>query len=244
MRNLIRLFFLLFLTSFPAFAQDTATAVIPYDSSEIVARSFDQSRINSFRENSDFIYEHTNNEADIDLFSRFINWLIGNLVRMGVSADYEFLADLILYTLYAIAIAGVLYVVWILIGADKRFFLYFGSRKNKMHFEEVPSDIHEINFDKLIQEAIASKKYRLAIRLSYLLLLKELAVKNLISWSPEKTNYDYLRELQAGKLRDEFAHNTLMYEYVWYGDFEIDQDNFTNVSAAFRDFTKQVQAMA
>jgi hypothetical protein len=32
-----------------------------------------------------------------------------------------------------------------------------------------------------------------------------------------------------------------MYEYVWYGDFEIDQDNASKVLAAFQAFTRQIK---
>jgi archaellum biogenesis ATPase FlaH len=105
----------------------------------------------------------------------------------------------------------------------------------------MPDNIQEINFEKLIHDAIGKKQFRLAVRLSYLLLLKELSIKDLIAWSPEKTNYEYLKEIKSNDIRDQFAQNSLMYEYVWYGDFEIDQDNASKVLAAFQAFTRQIK---
>jgi hypothetical protein len=238
MKNLIKFFFLLFFLSFKTFGQDTAATVIHYDSSEVSLRSFNTEKLQAYKNNSDFIYE-ADYKAEQGLWERFLKWLLSKIFSgSSVSDIYTYLYNFFLYFLTPLI---VIFILWKLFGADKRFFMYASSKKNKMNFEEVPENIHEINFDKLIQEAISKKQYRLAVRLSYLLLLKELTIKNLITWSPEKTNFEYLREIKENSIRDQFAHNSLMYEYVWYGDFEIDQDNFAKVKAGFQTFIEQVK---
>jgi len=239
MKNHIKLLLLFFFLSFKTFGQDTAATVIHYDSSAVTLRSFNNEKLQAYKNNSDFIYE-TNYKAEQGLWERFINWLLGKIFAGNSASDvYSYLYNFFLYFLTPLS---VVFILWKLFGADKRFFLYGSSKKNKINFEEVPENIHEINFEKLIQEAISKKQYRVAIRLSYLLLLKELTIKNLISWSPEKTNYEYLKEIKEIKTREQFAHNSLMYEYIWYGDFEIDQDNFAKVNRGFQTFTDQIKA--
>ncbi|HXA01818.1 MAG TPA: DUF4129 domain-containing protein [Cytophagaceae bacterium] len=238
MKNHIKLLFLFFFLSLKTFGQDSASRVIPYDSSAVSLRSFSSEKLQAYKENGDFIYQSNYKEGP-GLIERIISWILSKLFsNYSVSKVYFYIYNFFLYVLTPLV---VIFILWKLFGADKRFFLYGSSKKNKMNFEEAPENIHEINFDKLIQEAISKQQFRLAVRLSYLLLLKELTIKNLITWSPEKTNYEYLREIKENKTRDQFAHNTLMYEYVWYGDFEINQENFTKVSGAFRAFTEQIK---
>jgi hypothetical protein len=238
MKSHIKVFFVLFFLSFNTFGQDSSGRVIPYDSSIVSLRNFDKAKLRSYQENSDFIYESSFKEEP-GFWDRLMAWIISKIFgNYSGSQVYNFLYNLFLYVLTPLA---VIYIIWKLFGADKRFFLYASSKKNKLNFEEAPENIQELDFEKLIQDAIRKKHFRLAVRLSYLLILKELTLKGLIIWSPEKTNYEYLREIRENKIRDQFAHNTLMYEYVWYGDFEIDLDNFSKVSAAFQAFTRQIK---
>jgi hypothetical protein len=235
MKNHIKLLLLFFFLSFKTFGQDSAK-VITYDSSAVSLRSFNSEKLQAYKENRDFMYE-SNYKEEQDLLSRIRSWLWSMLDRYSTPEVINFLYNLFLYVLIPLA---VIFILWKLFG--EKFFLYGSSKKNKINFEEAPENIHEINFDKLIQEAISKQQYRLAVRLSYLLILKELTIKNVIVWSPEKTNYEYLGEIKENRIRDQFAHNTLMYEYVWYGDFEINQNNFSKVIDAFRTFTEQIKA--
>jgi hypothetical protein len=238
MKNHIKVFFVLFFLSLNTFGQDSSRRTIPYDSSALSLRSFDHAKLKTYKENSDFVYDSNYKEGP-RFWDRLFTWILSKIFgKHSGSQIYNFLYNLFLYVLAPLTI---IYIIWKLFGADKKFFLYVSSKKNKLHFEEMPDNIQEINFEKLIHDAIGKKQFRLAVRLSYLLLLKELSIKDLIAWSPEKTNYEYLKEIKSNDIRDQFAQNSLMYEYVWYGDFEIDQDNASKVLAAFQAFTRQIK---
>jgi hypothetical protein len=238
MKKHIKVLFAVFFFSLNTFGQDRNGRVIPYDSSALNLRTFDDTKLKAYQENSDFIYD-SNSKEESGFLDRLKAWLLRKILgKYSRSEVYDFLYNLFMYVLIPITI---IYIIWKLFGADKKFFLYGSSKKNKLHFEELPDNIQEINFDKLIQDAIGKKQFRLAVRLSYLLLLKQLSMKDLIAWSPEKTNHEYLREIKSNSIRDQFAKNSLMYEYVWYGDFEIDQDNYSKVSVSFQDFTRQIK---
>jgi Domain of unknown function (DUF4129) len=81
-------------------------------------------------------------------------------------------------------------------------------------------DIHGLDFEALLTTAETAGNYRLAVRLGYLQVLKQLTDQGLIRWQPDKTNHDYLFELPAGPLPDAFRELTRQFDYVWYGELD------------------------
>jgi hypothetical protein len=106
----------------------------------------------------------------------------------------------------------------------------------QIDFSEFEEDIHKINFDKLIEEATSKKDFRKAIRLHFLKLLKDLTDNNLITWQIDKTNNDYSIELANNKYSSKFKELALLYEYIWYGDFPLDETNFISTILKFKEF--------
>ena len=103
-------------------------------------------------------------------------------------------------------------------------------------YNEFEEDIHKINFDELIATALSEKDFRRAVRLHFLKLLKELADKNLILWKIDKTNNDYSIELSDSKYSKHFKELAVLYEYIWYGNFELDETNFKTTIEKFKQF--------
>ena len=92
------------------------------------------------------------------------------------------------------------------------------------------------NLDELIREAKSKQDYRLAVRYQYLKTLKMLIDKGLIEWHPEKTNRDYVREINEKMLRVKFTDLTFIYDYVWYGNFFPDKKEYEEIEINFVDF--------
>ena len=65
-------------------------------------------------------------------------------------------------------------------------------------------DIFAINYQKEIDKACSKGNYRLAIRLMFLRLLKDLSEKNIIQYTQDKTNFDYLIQLHPTRLLQRF----------------------------------------
>lgn len=107
--------------------------------------------------------------------------------------------------------------------------------------EEEVEDIRTLEFDQLLQQAIDQKRYRHAVRLLYLRSLRQMQDKALIQWRREKTNRDYLRELSDQRLRPLFGDLTYMFEYIWYGEFPVDQTHFNVARASFQDFDQAIR---
>ena len=74
---------------------------------------------------------------------------------------------------------------------------------------------------------------RLSIRYYYLWLLKSMAEKNWIVWDIEKTNTDYLYELQRPAHREAFTYLSYLYNHIWYGEFEINEAEFEQIERSF-----------
>ena len=89
------------------------------------------------------------------------------------------------------------------------------------------------NFKTLINKALEKNNYRLAIRYHYLQVLKHLSKKGQIEWDTEKTNYDYYREIKDEKTREEFQYISYIYDYCWYGEFEISNEDYNKGALAF-----------
>jgi len=90
--------------------------------------------------------------------------------------------------------------------------------------EEITEDIFAINYQKEIDKAAAQGNYRLAIRLMFLRLLKNMSEKNIIRYKQDKTNLDYLMELHPTNYYNSFFRVTRNYEYSWYGQFNLSED--------------------
>jgi len=118
------------------------------------------------------------------------------------------------------------------------------SRKQPMKVNQMDQadrqDIFKIDYDKDIQNAIAATDYRLAVRLLFLRLLRNLSVNDIIQYKQEKTNFVYLSELRSGPYYNDFFHLARNYEYIWYGKFDIGKDTFGAIKTDFENFDRKL----
>jgi hypothetical protein len=104
----------------------------------------------------------------------------------------------------------------------------------------IHENIHEMDFEKLLQEATENRNYRLAVRLFYLWGLKMLTDNHHLHWEPGKTNHDYLRELSASGLKGGFHQLSYYFEYAWYGDFPVTPELFSRVNGIFTEWKTRI----
>jgi hypothetical protein len=89
---------------------------------------------------------------------------------------------------------------------------------------------------------IARAEFREVIRLSYLQLIRSLSEKGLIHWKREKTNRDYVAELQRSGLQTEFSRLTDIFEHYWYGSFPLSEATFQRVFPEFQEMARKVES--
>ncbi|MCY0970637.1 DUF4129 domain-containing protein [Chryseobacterium wangxinyae] len=144
----------------------------------------------------------------------------------------------IIIRLFAILLVGFLlyFIIRFILGKNGSFI--FGKRNKKViiNDEELHENIHEINFPESISSFERSKDYRSAVRYQFLFLLKKLSDKKLILWNPEKTNKDYVAELKVPHLKNEFSNLSYIFDYVWYGEFNIDEESYAKFKEQYQSF--------
>ncbi len=70
---------------------------------------------------------------------------------------------------------------------------------------------------RLLEESLAIKDYRQAVRYRYVILLKALHGRKIIRIKPHKTNEDFRTEVRASGLKGEFHEISVYFDFVWYG---------------------------
>jgi hypothetical protein len=115
---------------------------------------------------------------------------------------------------------------------------FFGKKNRKLDIreEELHENIHEINFPESILKFEKSGDFRSAVRYQFLYTLKKLSDKKLIAWNPEKTNKDYLAELKAPQLKNQFYDLAYIFDYVWYGEFSINEADYLKFKNQYQSF--------
>lgn len=211
-------------------ADSAAPAAVRYDSAGIARRKPSAEAMERFLSNDDFNYDREPRDPET-LIEKILRWLYGIFRRLFPSTESE--ATFWTWLFRAIAAAALVYVILKLAQSDIRSLFFPGAERKGSGFTEIDENIHEMNFDTLIEEAVAAANYRRAVRLLYLRSLKELADRGAIEWKRNRTNHDYLLELRDSPLRVPFADATWLFENVWYGNVPVSEAVFRNIRETF-----------
>ncbi|WP_439131036.1 hypothetical protein [Polaribacter sp.] len=146
-------------------------------------------------------------------------------------------------TIFPFLLGGfVIFVILkVLLGSDFNIFKSNTSSQqlsDKLIYED--EDIQELNLDALLHQAISNKEFRLAIRYYFLSTLKTLSKKELIDYHKDKTNAEYVLEIENATTRKEFSYLLYVYSYVWYGEFPVDETNFNVAQNKYQSFLKSL----
>ncbi|MEM1093717.1 MAG: DUF4129 domain-containing protein, partial [Bacteroidota bacterium] len=142
------------------------------------------------------------------------------------------------YLLMAIAVG---YAVLKLLRIEGKSVVFGRRQRPTINVAEI-EDLSPLDLKAMLDKAMARQAYREALRLYYLRLLQRMADERLIVWHPEKTNAEYVREVDAWQHREAFRDLTSLYDYVWYGDFPVEIERFDTLRHAFEQFFAQMEA--
>jgi len=170
------------------------------------------------------------------LWMQFLQWVFG----VGeISGFWWFLLKLLPYLI----IIGVLFLLgWLFMKVNPRDILLEKQEPPQIILSEDEDIIQNQNIQDLIEQALKEHNYRLAIRYYYLSVLKTLSDTELIAWESQKTNTDYLKELKDTSLKHKFQNITRLYDFIWYGSFEINQTSFRQAEQKFKSINNSINA--
>lgn len=209
---------------------------VKLDSSNIDINHFKENIVNRYPGN-DFNYS-INDTGGVNLvqqaLQRFFGWL-SDLFGFDVSfINYKILE----YIIYGLLGSGVLYLLIKFLLQNPVSSVFKTENTNIDGFSYIEEDIETINFDKLIATALKDNNYRLATRYLYLKSLKALSTKDIIEWHFDKTNNDYLKEIKDNQIKLLFSRASYIYDYVWYGEFTIDENSYNKNKDDFNQLIK------
>ncbi len=138
---------------------------------------------------------------------------------------------------YAMVAIGALVLAWMFFRADLAGIWAARPRRALDDVRITDENLDEIDFERAIAAAVAQQDYRLAVRYSYLKLLKLLADKGLIVYQADKTNRQYVRELKE-PLRSGFRDLTRRFDYAWYGNRPVSEAEFNDGQKTFAEIER------
>ena len=229
--------FILFLPSW-AFAQDTAELPFPPDSSQVEVRTVNAATLDSLTNESVFLYNEQAQNPET-LWSRIQRWVV-QLLSWIFNSPWASITIRIIF--FAIFGAVLFALINHLLGGNltSSFSKKKAGQSLSMNIRE--SELNQTNYEEMLQAALFENRYRDAVRLLYLQALQQLNENELIDWKTDKTNHDYLRELGSHPSRQLFDRLTTYYEYVEYGDFNIEESGFRSVESVYLEFKSKANS--
>lgn len=224
-----------FLMPWSVFSQSTSPG-LPADSSRVEVRTVDAQTLQSITNEEVFEYNELPQNPE-SFWSRLMQWVIQIIQYIANNRWASVFIRVVFFGIFGLVLIG-------LINQLLKGNLGTAFSKKKAG-QQVSLNIGEsnpatTNYDKLLEEALAQNNYHDAVRLLYLKALQRLNTGNLISWKPDKTNHDYLHEIGNHPANTTFSQLTLYYEYVEYGDFQIDHSGFSKVQDIYERFKEKL----
>lgn len=219
-----------------------ATDSLRIDESKVQKLSY--SELQQKYSDKSFDYVESNNINSVSWWQRFKMWLAQKIYELFQVSNP---AKVLIVIEWILKIVGILLLIFVLYKILKIFLTEDGQWIFARKSESIPIEAHDLveqilftDFDKLIQDAIQSSQYRLAVRYYYWQVLQRLNQKNLIEWQFEKTNRDYYNELKNKDLKQQFQYISYVYDYAWYGEFDLTENEFRKGAQSFQHLLTQI----
>ncbi|GGI57205.1 hypothetical protein [Winogradskyella haliclonae] len=224
------------LVSSIALSAQESVKEVALDSSSIDITPFKEGLSERYSGN-DFNYS-INDTGGVNLVQqvlrKFFGWL-RDLFGIDISyINYKTLE----YIIYGLLGCGVLYLLIKFLLENPVSSVFKTENKTIDGFNYIEENIETIDFDTLISNALKENNFRLATRYMYLKSLKALSAKGVIEWHFDKTNNDYLREIKDNQVKSLFKRASYIYDYVWYGEFPINETDFNQNKNDFNQLIK------
>lgn len=164
-------------------------------------------------------------------FNKMLSLMFGNKISLNFFRVLPYLILVIAFVLAVLRLSNI---------KVSSIFRKDSKKINQASIVENPENIEDIPLEKLLDKARKKSDFRLMIRYSYLLILKTLNEQNFIEWQKHKSNYEYVYETRSSSFSKTFASLTKYYEFIWYGDFQINPENGQYIFDELQKFIDQL----
>ncbi len=194
-------------------------------------RSVPDSLVEKMKSDREFLYANDPNfwkkepPPDPGPLFKLIDWMSKSALMRWIL--YLFLGAVIIFALYQIMVVN-------------DFFIFSRKKKGGDGSEDIPpEELASRNLDDMLNRAMAAGDYRLATRLLYFKTLQFLHSRNIIQLNAKSTNQDYIRQTQKTNRGNHFRQLTRIYEYAWYGEYAVSEQQFEQIHKNFNSFISE-----
>lgn len=197
---------------------------------------FDQKRIEDYRSQEEFDYINAL-EKD-NWWTRFKKWLNAkyNQIIAWLFGDYKagsFLAVIIKILPYLLIFIFLGLIVWLFSRLNPGSHMLRSQKQNEVFLSEEEELVKNEDLLALGKVAVNKGEFRLAVRYYYLNALKKLDELRIIDYQFQKTNKEYREEIDNSRIKKEFSEITNLYEFIWYGNFNVSESDFKLAEKGF-----------
>ncbi|PLX08234.1 MAG: hypothetical protein C0596_08060 [Marinilabiliales bacterium] len=240
--KLIYIILFFFLLSIKAFPTDRDSLNIDKNSDISVNYLPDDFKDNY--DSKDFKYEYNSDSEGLSWSERVTRWFYNLLRKIFDFKPTQKGLKITQYIIKALYYIALVLIIFLIVRSliRKEGYWIFGKKSDKLEIatENIEVDLMETDFDRLINDAVLKNNYNLAVRYYYLKTLKVLTEKEIIEWDADKTNLDYLMEIDKTHIQNLFQKISYIYDYCWYGEFTLDQSSFNEAESRFISFFKTI----
>lgn len=221
---------------------------VRYDeSSGLEPVKFDRSRIDNYKNSKDFEYLQTSEKDNWwtrfkkwvnEKYKQFLNWLFGDYKASPLLA---FIIEIIPFVLLVLMLA---LIAWLFSRLNPGGRILQQPKTSQVFLSEEEELVKNEDLPALIKEAVRNGQFRLAVRYYYLNELRKLDNLDLIEYEFQKTNRDYNSELKDENIRKHFAEITMLYEFIWYGSFQVSESDYRLVEKGFLRMEQSLNSLS
>lgn len=201
-------------------------------------RSIGEADWNEISRNPEYQYEkevekvkkpEVNNESSwlTDFFIWFFDFLVSDIGKI------------ILWVIVAAILCWLIFLIF------KRRGIYLFARSGKKIkkaavADETGDDFIPESWSSVIRQAEASGNYRLAVRHSFRHIVHLMQAAKIISSERALANHQILSLLRQSNYHADFRQLLRHYEYIWYGDFEVQAQGYQHIKSIYTKLSSQL----
>jgi len=212
----------------------------PVDRSRISVRIPDIKIIKKYQKDTRFEYQNQGIDSG---YSQILNEWLQNLI-LKLFPDNTKVPEWVSFYNFIlfIVISATAVTAFLLIRSKRNGLFYATNNIDGSVISGLDNGMNTADIDSLLKQSIENKQYSLAIRFYFHKVLQEMAAHSIIELKDDKTNQDYIHEIQKDSVKSLFKDLAIQFEYVWYGKFALDKKKFTLLAEEFKSFLAAIQA--
>lgn len=133
-------------------------------------------------------------------------------------------------------------LIWLISMVVKQYISEPGiSKEDLLSWEVNPDKISYDKLEELLESYLKENNHRQALRILFLMVLKDLSSMELIIWKKNKTNHDYLRELKDTGIQLSYRRISIAFDAARYGNYIVTENSFLVVREHFDAIQKAIK---